>query len=103
MHAWILERRAQNLILDVIERIGSALDRDPLGAPWTDVSLRVEQALALDIADRCHRISVENHLECDGIVKIAPERESVVARHLGRHACAELADIGIEGGNITGS
>src|SRR5262252_8417230 len=48
VHTWIFEPWAQNIVFDVIERVGLSLDGYAFRAPRTDVSFRIEQTLAFD-------------------------------------------------------
>jgi hypothetical protein len=69
---WVAPDRPQDAVLDVVERERLALDRDELGAPRPDA----EQAgREVDVADRPHRVAVEDHAHRQRVVKVGPEGE----------------------------
>src|SRR5262249_20763025 len=51
VHTWIFEPWAQNIVFDVIERVGLSLDGHALRPPRADVSFGIEQTLAFDVAN----------------------------------------------------
>src|SRR5215831_5625647 len=51
VHTWIFEPCAQNIVFDVIERVGLPLDGHAFRPPRTYVSFRIEQTLAFDVAN----------------------------------------------------
>jgi len=90
VHTWIFEPCAQNIVFDAIEPVRLPLDGHAFRPPRTYVSLRIEQTLALDVANGRDGIPIENNLQSYSVVETEGKR--VVARHLGRCAGGEIAD-----------
>src|SRR5258706_5769753 len=103
MHARIFESRAQNRILDLVEREFVTFDDDALRAPRAGEGFEIEEACAraFDVADRLHRISVEDNPEGHCIIEIGPVGKRIVPRHrgwfLGNHGIDDLAKFGAIG------